>query len=401
MAYLTKPTVYNIEDTNIALLGSDLEKHVRENAGEGEPAWESAGQEEGLKIWRVEQFHIVEWPKDRYGSFYDGDSYIVLYTYKVSPEATSLSHNLHFWLGQNTTVDEAGTAAYKTVELDDHLHGKPVQFREVQGFESTQFLSYFPRFTSLKGGVCTGFHHVTAPPPEEVFKLYRVTLSRFPGARTSTLVVREVEPISASLVAGDAYVLDKGTEVWQLNTKQSVGQEKYKAAEFAQSLVAERKGCEVTVFGECLARVRTSAKDSLLTSTSDEGTSGVNKFLSAFGEGTTLIPQEAPEVHDVKLFRLSDASGHVTFEQLPGVSRDALSSDDVFLLDDSKDNERPALYVWIGQRSSLKERRSIVQVAQQYLYKERESHRGRLGVPIIKMEEGNEVKGFFEVFEEA
>ncbi|KAJ3535976.1 hypothetical protein NMY22_g6240 [Coprinellus aureogranulatus] len=364
MAYLTKPTVYNIEDTNIALLGSDLEKHVRENAGEGEPAWESAGQEEGLKIWRVEQFHIVEWPKDRYGSFYDGDSYIILYTYKVSPEATSLSHNLHFWLGQNTTVDEAGTAAYKTVELDDHLHGKPVQFREVQGFESAQFLSYFPRFTSLKGGVRTGFHHVTTPPPEEVFKLYRVTLSRFPGARTSTLVVREVEPVSSSLVAGDAYVLDRGTEVWQLNTKQSAGQEKYKAAEFAQSLVAERKGCELTVF--------------------DEGTSG-----------------EAPEAHDVKLFRLSDASGHVTFEQLPGVSRDALSSDDVFLLDDSKDNERPALYVWIGQQSSLKERRSIVQVAQQYLYNERESHRGRLGVPIIKMEEGNEVKGFFEVFEEA
>lgn len=112
-----------------------LEKHVREEAGDKEAAWESAGQEEGLKIWRVEQFHIVEWPGERHGSFYDGDSYIVLYvscepylydiispspqTFKANPEAASFSYNLHFWLGQNTTVDEAGTAAYKAVELDD------------------------------------------------------------------------------------------------------------------------------------------------------------------------------------------------------------------------------------------------------------------------------------------
>lgn len=134
------------------------------------------------------------------------------------------------------------------------LNGKPVQFREVQDFESAQFLSYFPQFTSLKGGVSTGFHHVVDP-PLDILKLYRVTLSRFPGSRASTLVVREVAPVAASLIAGDAYVLDKGTEVWQLNTKESAGQEKYKAAEFAQSLVGERMGCEVTVFGELLPSV--------------------------------------------------------------------------------------------------------------------------------------------------
>jgi gelsolin len=112
-----------------------LEKHVREAAGDKEKAWTGAGTAVGLQAWRIEKFAVVEWPKNKLGSFYDGDSYIVLnvrilciflhfsfisvQTYKKTPDAESLSYDLHFWLGENTTQDEAGTAAYKTVELDD------------------------------------------------------------------------------------------------------------------------------------------------------------------------------------------------------------------------------------------------------------------------------------------
>lgn len=126
------------------------------------------------------------------------------------------------------------------------LNGLPVQYREIQGYESAKFLSYFRRFLSLRGGVSTGFHHVSSLPPDNTKRLYRIASS---GAR---LFVREVPAEGSSIVPGDTYLLDMGSRMWQLNTKGSVGKERFKAAEFAQTLVNERRNtaaCEVKVFG--------------------------------------------------------------------------------------------------------------------------------------------------------
>ncbi|KXN81792.1 Severin [Leucoagaricus sp. SymC.cos] len=374
MAYSTKPTQYNIEDSNIALLRSDLEKHVREHAGDKEAAWENAGINSGLQIWRIERFHVVEWPRDRYGQFYDGDSYIVLHVSWRND--ISFSYGLHFWLGGRTTQDEAGTAAYKTVELDDYLHGKPVQYREVQGYESSHFLSYFPQFVCLRGGTTTGFHHVTEPPPQNVHKLYRVDLSHYPNGRSS-VVVREVPAEASSLVEGDVYVLDQGSQILQFNSTKSAGQERFKAAEFVRSLADQRKDeSEIVVY--------------------DEGGPGASRFLTELG-AEALVPAPADlstEITPATLYKLSDESGFIAFTRV-ALSEDSLSSNDAFLLDNSWDSLYPTVYVWLGRDASLNERRLSVQYAQDYLHQQKQkTGRGRIHIPVIKQKEGHEVVGF-------
>lgn len=130
------------------------------------------------------------------------------------------------------------------------LLGVPVQYREVQGHESSRFLSYFPHFITLQGGVATGFHHVSDSLPLNISKLYRISVTRTSKGHPS-LVVREIPASADSLVEGNVYVLDKGQHILQYNTKGSTGQEKFKAAEFAQSLVNGRESkSDVAVYGK-------------------------------------------------------------------------------------------------------------------------------------------------------
>jgi len=79
---MLKETKIDITQTNMALFGTDVEKEIKKHAAEGEPAWKTAGKAPGIEVWRIEKFQIKAWPKDKYGHFFDGDSYIVLHTYK-------------------------------------------------------------------------------------------------------------------------------------------------------------------------------------------------------------------------------------------------------------------------------------------------------------------------------
>ena len=81
---------------------------------------ENVGVETGLQIWRVENFKPVAVPKEYYGQFYVGDSYIVM---DSIVEGEYKSMNIHFWLGKDSSQDEKGAAAALTAQLDEGTVG--------------------------------------------------------------------------------------------------------------------------------------------------------------------------------------------------------------------------------------------------------------------------------------
>ena len=108
----------------------------------------SPGGAPGLEIWRIEKLIAVALPKKEYGTFNEGDSYIVL---KTTQTKSALTFDLFCWLGADSPVDEMGIAAYKAVELDDMLGGRPIQHRETQGHESEEFQQCFKKLQYRKG----------------------------------------------------------------------------------------------------------------------------------------------------------------------------------------------------------------------------------------------------------
>lgn len=192
------------KESNLALIGSDLDHKIKQAAAGGEHAWDAIGAEPGVKVWRIEQFKVVAWPEKDYGSFYTGDSYIVLYAYKIEDK---LYRDLYIWIGSESSQDEYGTAAYKMVEADDFLGGSPVQHREVQGHESSKFKKIFGTLTYWQGGVESGFHHVE--PTEEVPNLFRIK------GTTAHMSLTQVSVSKSSLSKGDSFILKaSSSKVW-------------------------------------------------------------------------------------------------------------------------------------------------------------------------------------------
>jgi len=334
-------------------------------AAQGEEAWKGAGQKEGIQIWRIEQFKVVPVPHAQYGTFYSGDSYIVLYTYKKNPDSPALAWDAHFWLGTYTTQDEAGTAAYKTVELDDFLGGAPVQYREVQGFESARFMSHFPKgLRLLEGGAQTGFKHVEAAQ-------YRTRLLHIKGKKH--VRVSEVPNHVSSLNSGDVFILDAGKVIIQWNGSKAGVMEKAKGAEISQAIEGEREG---------------KASNRVV----DEGhedeefwklIGGKGPIKSAEAGGSDVEEGKKAD-EEKKLFRLSDATGSFAFTEVgkgPKVKRSLLDTNDVFILDAGIE-----VYVWVGRKASVGEKKKALTFAQEYVTK----HGKPAHTTVIRILEGGE-----------
>ncbi|XP_044756067.1 supervillin-like isoform X2 [Coccinella septempunctata] len=106
-----------------------------------------------ITMWRVMENTYELLPEDSLGQFYDGDSYIVKWKFRITVKGRELSGKpskhlqvgrdvsvFFYWQGCNSSVNEKGLAALLTIELDNE---SAPQIRVTQGNEPAAFLRLF------------------------------------------------------------------------------------------------------------------------------------------------------------------------------------------------------------------------------------------------------------------
>lgn len=334
-----------------------------------DPAFQGAGQKAGLEIWRIENFHPVLIPKSNHGKFFTGDSYVILKT--TASKNGALRHDIHYWLGKDTTQDEAGTAAIKTVELDAALGGRAVQYREMQGHETEKFLSNFkPCIIPQEGGITSGFKHHEA---EE----HNTRLFVCKGKHV--VHVKEVPFARSSLNHDDIFILDTKSKIFQFNGTNSSIQERAKALEVVQYIK------DTYHDGKC---EMAAIEDGKLMADAETG-----EFWGFFG-GFAPLPRKTANNEDnnfgsypTKL--LSVEKGQAETVEADSLTRELLNTNKCYILDCGLE-----IFVWMGRNTSLDDRKSASGAAEELI---RSSDRPKSH--IIRVIEGFETVVFRSKFD--
>ncbi|XP_078062840.1 macrophage-capping protein-like, partial [Mustelus asterias] len=320
-------------------------------AGKAQPYWkweksmgvdsclDKAGEQHGLRVWRVEKMKLVAVPTAQFGTFFTGDAYLVLHCDENSAQ-------LHIWHGEKASSDEKGASALFATQLDDSLQGRPVQHRDVQGNESDLFMSYFPSGIKYQeGGVDSGFQKVPTA-PTSIQRLYHVKGKR-------NVRAKQVEMSWASFNSGDCFILDLGQTIYQWCGTQSNMFERKKVGEFANSIRdLERRGKSQVVI------VEDGEEPAEMT--------GVLGMKPPLKEGNAQEDIQADKSHSqmASLAKVSDATGKMTLTPVASqnpFSKNMLQSEDCFVLDNGVCGK---IYVWKGRGANSEEKRAALKVAE-------------------------------------
>ena len=355
-----------LEDTNMALFGTDIEKNLRYKNAENEPEWQKIPKEPCLLIWRIEKFCVVPWPKNMYGTFYNGDSFIILHIEKINER---LDYTAYMWVGKQSTKDETGTAAYKIVELDDFFHGGVDLCYEAQDNESEDFRNLFEEIIVEEGGIESGFKKIQ----EEKWDV-RLLRVYYDGKVPRT---EEVPLNLSSLTQEDAFILDTGLDLYAWRGEKTAPKLKFSTCMICQKIKDARNGRPKYKFFD----------------EGDTGTKAImTKYLKDDGANVKLRSNRNKRrlrSNPKKMFKLSDSEGKLTMTEVK-FEKESLDTNDTFLIDNGK-----MIYIWCGKNSSKQEKRMGIPYAQKY----KEISKDKLNSPIVLINEGSKKFSIESAFE--
>lgn len=359
-------------DAFVDSLSQDMSNKIRRLATEKEPEFNISSTAIGLHIWRIEKGAVMKWPEKQYGTFYQGDSFIVLNI------ISSDEHNAHLWIGSESTPDEIGTASFKILQLDEYLGKTCSIFYEAQGNESELFISYFKVLTVLQGGVDADYTNKNV-------QKFKPRLFHIRGVG-SKIQSREVSITKENLDDDDVYVLDVGLKLFNWRGRNSNSFEKFHATYICNLIKQERNG-KVEVISVDQGDYKGIADDQM------------KEFWSFFERvKDSKEPQKPkclltrknclkpPKIRAMK--KISDAEGKLQFYDVE-YSKDSLKSEDAFLID-----RGDAIVIWVGKGASRNEKRFAFAYGKKYIA----TNRPKDNLSIITVYEGrlqNEVDKCF------
>ncbi|XP_027857550.1 advillin [Xiphophorus couchianus] len=303
----------------------------------------------GIIIWRVEKMELVQVPEKSFGNFFEGDCYVLLFTQKLN---SSVSYNIHFWIGSESSQDEQGAAAVYTIQLDDFLGSSPIQYREVQHNESDTFKGYFKSgIIYKKGGIASGMRH-TETNAYDIQRLLHVKGKK-------RIIAKEVEMSWKSFNLGDVFLLDLGKNIIQWNGPKSNTQEKLKGMVLAKDIRDRERGGR--------AEIRVIEGDAESSSPQN-----MEVMKNVLGDRPSVLPDGTPdETADqetkgkLTLYQVSDADGQMKVTEIATnpLVQDLLSHDDCFILDQGGSK----IFVWKGKKANKAERQAAMSRALDFI----------------------------------
>eukprot|EP00026_Physarum_polycephalum_P000052 Phypoly_transcript_00052.p2 GENE.Phypoly_transcript_00052~~Phypoly_transcript_00052.p2 ORF type:complete len:674 (+),score=100.69 Phypoly_transcript_00052:1462-3483(+) len=284
-------------------------------------------EESRMTIWRIEEFEKVAHPRNMYGQFFMGESYIIHYAYTVTPGGKD-QHIIFFFIGRDCPTNDKGTAAYLTVELDETLGSSSTQVRVVQDKEPAPFLAIFKGRYIVHAGKTADYN-----PEAPKTRLYDIR-----GKDDIHVHAVECDLKSSSLHSGHAFVLQTPTEVFAWNGKYAPQHEQSVALSTATILSTHASVVKI-----------------------DEGKEPAS-FWDALGlKGEYYTPPSHPTAVP-RLFLCTNASGRVDVEPEDVFAQEDLANDITALLDDAVS----AIYIWLGKRSAHVVRKVAMELALEY-----------------------------------
>uniref|UniRef100_A0AAR2LYG0 HP domain-containing protein n=1 Tax=Pygocentrus nattereri TaxID=42514 RepID=A0AAR2LYG0_PYGNA len=277
---------------------------------------------------------------------------IAICCYSTKKVGSTLSYNIHYWIGSQSTQDEQGAAAVYTIQLDDFLGQTPVQHREVQHHESSTFCGYFKQGIIYKqGGVASGMRHVET----NCYDIRR--LLHVKGQRKVT--AKEVEMSWKSFNLGDVFLLDLGKTIIQWNGPDSNKQERLKGMLLAKDIRDRERGGRAEI--------------GVIEGDAEKNSPHLMEALtSILGERPATLPSGTPdEIADqeqmgqVILYHVSDADGEMKVREVAArpLVKDLLNHDDCYILDQGG----VKLFVWKGKRANKAEKQAAMSRALEFI----------------------------------